>query len=148
VVTKNHFVFIVLIIAFGTDIFAYFTGMLIGKHKLAPNISPKKTIEGSIGGIIGTILLCSIFFFFTQYFEFTKMAIFSSIMDGLIYGLFGSVVAQTGDLSFSAIKRKAGIKDYGNLIPGHGGVLDRIDSVLFVSPFVFIIIMLYKTMFI
>ena len=115
--------------AFGTDIFAYFTGYALGKHKLCPKISPKKTIEGSIGGILGSMLLCGLFGWFAAggvYFLHT-----------LAIGALGGVISQAGDLTASVFKRKMGIKDYGNLIPGHGGVLDRFDSVLFTAPLVY-----------
>ncbi len=115
--------------AFGTDIFAYFTGYALGKHKLCPKISPKKTIEGSIGGILGSMLLCGLFGWFVSggvYFMHT-----------LAIGALGGVISQAGDLTASVFKRKMGIKDYGNLIPGHGGVLDRFDSVLFTAPLVY-----------
>ncbi|MBQ3924843.1 MAG: phosphatidate cytidylyltransferase [Firmicutes bacterium] len=115
--------------AFGTDIFAYFTGYALGKHKLCPKISPKKTIEGSIGGILGSMLLCGLFGWFVAggvYFVHT-----------LAIGALGGVISQAGDLTASVFKRKMGIKDYGNLIPGHGGVLDRFDSVLFTAPLVY-----------
>jgi len=126
-------VWLVFLSAFGTDVFAYFTGCLIGKHKLAPKISPKKTIEGSIGGFLGSILLCGLFGYFFAPFIFVHC---------LIIGGAGGIVSQFGDLSASAFKRKMGIKDYGNLIPGHGGILDRFDSVLFTAPMVYYYIML------
>ena len=121
-------VWLVFLTAFGTDIMAYFTGYAIGKHKLCPEISPKKTIEGSIGGIIGSTILCGLFgYFFTC----------GLFIDCLIIGALGGVVSQLGDLTASIFKRKMGIKDFGNLIPGHGGVLDRFDSVLFTAPMVY-----------
>lgn len=113
----------VLVISFSTDIFAYFSGRLFGKHKLIPSISPKKTIEGSIGGIICTVLVSILYSKIT--------GIYTNNI--LLIGLFGSIVAQLGDLFASAIKRYCGIKDFGKLIPGHGGILDRFDSVIFVS---------------
>ena len=124
----NSYVWIIILAAFGTDIFAYLTGMLFGKHKLCPSISPKKTIEGSIGGIIGSVVLCGLFGWFF---------IPGGVIICIIIGIVGSVVAQIGDLSASVLKRKIGIKDWGTLIPGHGGVLDRIDSILFTAPFVY-----------
>ena len=114
--------------AFGTDIMAYFTGMALGRHKLCPHLSPKKSVEGAIGGVLGSMLFCGLFGYF--------------VADGLLtecvtIGLIGSIAAQLGDLSASAFKRQMGIKDYGNLIPGHGGILDRFDSVLFTAPLVY-----------
>lgn len=124
----EYLVWLVVITAFGTDIMAYFTGYAFGKHKLCPKISPKKTIEGSVGGTLGSIILCGIFGFF-----FAKPL----LIHCLIIGLLGGIISQFGDLTASVFKRKMGIKDYGNLIPGHGGILDRFDSVLFTGPLVF-----------
>jgi phosphatidate cytidylyltransferase len=134
---------LILLAAFGSDMFAYFTGVLFGKHKLCPNLSPKKTVEGFIGGIVGSTLFCGVFgyFFLEDYFP----ANFQIPLPGgqsvsahlLLIGALGGGAAVLGDLAASAIKRKLGVKDYGKLIPGHGGVLDRIDSVLFTAPFVY-----------
>lgn len=121
-------IWLVVISAFGTDIMAYFTGRFLGKRKLCPNISPKKTVAGAVGGAIGSLVLCGIFGLI-----FAK-GVFIHCM---IIGLLGGVVSQFGDLTASIFKRKMGIKDYGHLIPGHGGVLDRFDSVLFTGPLVF-----------
>lgn len=133
VLTINNFekgsiyVWTIFIVAFLTDTFAYFTGYLFGKHKLIPKVSPKKTIEGSIGGVIGSVVGCMIFGYLFNL-DMTTMIVIGSI---------GSVIAQFGDLFASSIKRYVGIKDYGKLIPGHGGVLDRFDSVILVAPFVY-----------
>ena len=120
-------VWLIVFSAFGSDVMAYFTGMAIGKHKLCPKISPKKTVEG-IGGVVGSILICGAFgyFFANPYF-----------LHCLAIGAIGAVISQCGDLTASVFKRKMGIKDYGNLIPGHGGILDRFDSVLFTAPGVY-----------
>lgn len=126
-------VWLIFLTAFGTDIMAYFTGYAIGKHKLAPKISPKKTIEGSVGGILGSVLFCGLFGFFV---------IPQILMHCIIIGVLGGVISQFGDLTASIFKRKMGIKDYGKLIPGHGGILDRFDSVLFTAPMVYYYIML------
>ena len=121
-------IWLVLFTAFGTDVFAYFTGMAIGKHKLCPKISPKKTVEGSIGGILGSVILSGAF----------GLALVPELfLHCLIIGFLGSIAAQFGDLTASIFKRKMGIKDYGNLIPGHGGILDRFDSVLFTAPMIY-----------
>jgi phosphatidate cytidylyltransferase len=111
-----------VIVAFGTDIFAYFSGYLLGKHKLCPSISPKKTVEGAVGGLLGSMVLTLVFLYF-----------FSPdlLLHGLWIGFMGSLLSQVGDLVASMFKRKLGIKDYGTLIPGHGGILDRFDSVVF-----------------
>lgn len=126
--SKGAMVFAAILIAIGTDIFAYFTGMLIGKHKLCPAISPKKTVEGAIGGLLGSVAFCSLFGF---------LIFGESIWHFVVIGLVGSIFAQIGDLSASIFKRKMGIKDFGNLIPGHGGILDRFDSLLFTATFVY-----------
>ena len=126
------FTWTVLLAAFGSDIMAYFTGYLLGKHKLAPNLSPKKTIEGAVGGVIGAGLLCGLYGFF-----FAK----AYIVQCVVIGVFGGAFSQAGDLTASAFKRKMGIKDYGNLIPGHGGIMDRFDSVMFVAPLVYYLVL-------
>lgn len=126
-------IWLVLLSAFCTDIFAYFTGFLIGKHKLAPNLSPKKTIEGAVGGAVGSIISCGIFGYFV---------VPNLLIHCLIIGLIGGILSQCGDLTASAYKRKMKIKDYGNLIPGHGGIMDRFDSVLFTAPVVYYYIVL------
>ncbi len=130
---ENHgrvFVMMPLIAAFSSDTMAFFTGRLFGKHKLAPHVSPKKTTEGALGGLAGGVagmLLMGLVLKFALCYDinFLVMALF---------GLVGSFFGQLGDLSFSVIKREYDIKDYGKLLPGHGGVLDRFDSVLFVAP--------------
>lgn len=127
------YVWTIFIVAFLTDTFAYFTGYLFGKHKLIPKVSPKKTIEGSIGGVVGSTIGCIVFGYLFNL-DMTAMIIIGSI---------GSVIAQFGDLFASSIKRYVGIKDYGKLIPGHGGVLDRFDSVILVAPFVYYAIILF-----
>lgn len=124
----SKLVWLVLIAAFGSDIMAYFTGYAIGKHKLAPNLSPKKTIEGSVGGALGATIFCGLFGYFVMPDLFHQC---------IIMGLVGGIVSQCGDLTASAFKRKMGIKDYGHLIPGHGGIMDRFDSVIFVAPFIY-----------
>ena len=121
-------VWLVLITAFVTDIMAYFSGYFFGKHKLCPKISPKKTIEGSIGGTLGTMIVSGLFGHFV---------VPEIMVHCMIIGALGAVISQFGDLTASIFKRKMGIKDYGNLIPGHGGILDRFDSVLFTAPLVY-----------
>ncbi|MBR5229159.1 MAG: phosphatidate cytidylyltransferase [Firmicutes bacterium] len=123
-------VWLIFITAFGSDIFAYFGGYLFGKHKLCPAISPKKTVEGAISGVVCTIVLTVLFAHF-----FLKGDI--NVFLYVLVGLTGSIVSMFGDLTASIFKRKMGIKDYGTLIPGHGGVLDRVDSVLFTAPMVY-----------
>lgn len=121
-------VWLIILTAFGTDSMAYFAGFLFGKHKLCPSISPKKTIEGSIGGILGSVIFSGIF----GYIMIPRLLIHC-----IIIGVLGGIVSQFGDLTASIFKRKMGIKDYGNLIPGHGGILDRFDSVLFTAPIIY-----------
>ena len=124
-------VWLVVITAFGTDICAYFAGVTMGKHKLCPIISPKKTWEGAIGGVLGSMILCLIFGLI-----FMKDAILLC----LIVGFLGSIISMFGDLTASIFKRKMGSKDYGNLIPGHGGIMDRFDSILFTAPLVYYVV--------
>ena len=120
---------LVFIGAWLTDIFAYFCGRAFGKHKLIPEVSPKKTVEGSIGGIVFCILG-------TMLYGFVYSLIFKSEVDYILLAVCGavsSVFSQIGDLIMSMVKRKYNIKDYGKVFPGHGGVLDRFDSILAVS---------------
>ena len=118
-----------------TDIFAYFTGMILGKHKLSPIISPKKTVEGAIGGVI----LCTLSFIGYGYFLNSYLEVNTNLAMYAILGFFASLVSQLGDLIMSAIKRKHDVKDYGSIFPGHGGVLDRFDSVIAVAPVLYLI---------
>ena len=119
------YVWLVFIFAWVSDSSAYFAGFFFGKHKLIPEISPKKTVEGAIGGVFGTVIFTVAFaMFFNE----------PSPMYFVPLAIVGSIVSQLGDLFASAIKRELNIKDYGNLIPGHGGVLDRFDSILFTAP--------------
>ena len=113
-----------------TDIFAYFCGRAFGKHKLIPDVSPKKTVEGSIGGTLFCILVMVIFGFVV---EKLVPEISANLLIFAVAGVLIAVVSQIGDLSMSVIKRKYGVKDYGFIFPGHGGVLDRFDSVIAVS---------------
>ena len=126
----SFYVLIPFLIAFVSDSGAYFVGSFLGKHKLAPQISPKKTIEGVVGGVIAAVVGMLVFCLILQLgFGFSV-----SYLNSLAYGVIGSLVGVFGDLCFSAIKRQVGIKDYGNLIPGHGGILDRFDSMTMVAP--------------
>lgn len=138
--TGGEYLYLVTFIgAWITDIFAYFCGMLLGrggKHKLLPDVSPKKTIEGSIGGIVFCVIAMVLFGLIVDRFSSfssTDLWIFA------IAGLPISVVAQVGDLSLSVIKRTYGVKDYGKIFPGHGGMLDRFDSVIAVSTVLLVI---------
>lgn len=125
-------IWLAFIAAFGCDTGAYFTGVFLGKHKLIPALSPKKTVEGSVGGIVTATLLSVLYGVWIER-SFTLDGVNVLLLCALT-GFFGSFLAQIGDLAASAIKRQSGIKDYGNLLPGHGGVLDRFDSVLLTAP--------------
>ena len=120
-----------LLAAWGADTCALFAGMFFGKHKLAPVVSPKKTVEGAVGGVVGGAVLVLLAALLMNTFLNLDMPIWAA----LVLGGAGAVLGEIGDLSFSIIKRQTGIKDYGHIFPGHGGVLDRFDSVLFVAPF-------------
>lgn len=121
-------IWLVFIMSFGTDTFAYIFGNLLGKKKLCPNISPNKTIGGSIGGILGSILLTLAFAYYMD---------LNSYLNLSILAIIASVTSQMGDLIASKIKRLANIKDYGKIFPGHGGVLDRFDSIILTAPIIY-----------
>jgi phosphatidate cytidylyltransferase len=136
---KNHgsaLIWLVFIIAWCSDTFAYYVGRSMGKHKLCPLVSPKKTVEGSIGGILGSIVGVLIWGYFNRGIDFHWYQL-------IILAMCGSVISQIGDLSASLIKRYIGIKDYGNIMPGHGGILDRFDSILFAAPVVYYYIAIF-----
>lgn len=119
--------------AWMTDIFAYFVGSKFGKHKLCPKISPKKSVEGAIGGVVGAIVLNLLLLLVFNKFFFENGSTLSYVTVAVL-SLVLSVVSMFGDLAASTIKRNFGIKDFGNLLPGHGGIMDRFDSALFVMP--------------
>jgi len=119
-----------LIFSFGSDTCAYFVGRALGRRKLAPRVSPHKTVEGAVGGLLGDAL-CGIIFALVMNIWFEHTISYVGIA---LLGLALSVVAQLGDLTFSLIKREFGVKDYGKIFLAHGGVLDRFDSVVFVAP--------------
>ncbi len=120
-------VWLIFLCSWGCDTCAYCAGKLFGKHKMAPVLSPKKSVEGAVGGVVGAILLGLIYALATS----GPAAVYM-----IICGV-GALISMVGDLAASAIKRNMGIKDYGKLIPGHGGVLDRFDSVIFTAPVIF-----------
>jgi len=134
-VNGKFFVWLIFLCAYGCDTGAYLVGMTMGKHKLIPSLSPKKTIEGAVGGVVIATALCMIFGVIVES-KFTVEYINTPLFCALT-GLIGSILSQFGDLAASAMKRYTGIKDFGNLIPGHGGILDRFDSVLFTAPAVY-----------
>ena len=121
-------------IAWVCDTCAYFTGRALGKHKLVPVLSPKKTVEGAIGGTLGAVLVGAIFGYVLYVNETHNVA---TIWVLIIITFVGSIISQIGDLLASGIKRDHNIKDYGKLIPGHGGIMDRFDSVIFVTPCIY-----------
>jgi len=125
-------IWIIFIGSWLSDTAAYYCGKNFGKHKLSPKVSPKKTIEGSIGGLVGAIVFTGIFGIIIQKYV-NIMPIYNYFVIGALCGFFG----QLGDLVASSIKRYVGIKDYSNLIPGHGGILDRFDSIIFSATVVF-----------
>lgn len=124
----SKYVWLVYIIAFGSDTCAYFSGKMFGRNKLYPEVSPNKTVEGAMGGIIGCVILSLIYFNYLRINKYIYIIIFS---------VSASVFSMVGDLAASKIKRENGIKDFGKILPGHGGILDRFDSVLFVAPTVY-----------
>jgi len=137
--TENgkYLIWYILIAAWGTDTCAYFVGSSIGKHKFS-KISPKKSIEGCIGGTIGAVIISLIYTYCINKFVGLNISyLYIAIITFLL-----SILSQTGDLSASSIKRTVEIKDFGNLIPGHGGMLDRIDSIIFISPFAYFLLTL------
>ncbi len=124
----SKYIWLVFITAFATDTFAYFIGIKFGRNKLCPKLSPKKSIEGSIAGVFGSLIVTIAYAYFLKIDNIVMLSILSIIC---------SVMAQFGDLTASKIKRISGIKDYGKIMPGHGGVLDRFDSILFTAPIVY-----------
>lgn len=123
-----HFVLLALVTTWSTDTFAYFVGIKLGRHKLAPVLSPKKSIEGSIGGVTGSIIAAVII---------GSLNSQASIVHYISIGFLVGTIGQAGDLIESAIKRLAGVKDSGAIIPGHGGVLDRFDSLFLTAPLLY-----------
>lgn len=130
-------IWLIFLCSWGCDTCAYLAGVTCGKHKMAPILSPKKSVEGAIGGVIGAIMLGTLYGFIMRY----KVDYFDN--PALVYGFLcgvGGLISMVGDLAASAIKRNYDIKDYGKLIPGHGGILDRFDSVLFTGPVIYFLI--------
>jgi len=126
----RFFILVPFVMAFLSDTGAYFAGLKFGKHKLAPAISPKKTVEGVVGGIVGAVV--GVLLYCLVLHLCFRMQV--NYLAAIVYGVIGSAASVFGDLCFSVIKRQTGIKDYGNLIPGHGGILDRFDSMIVVAP--------------
>lgn len=134
---------LIFIICFSTDTFAYIVGINFGKHKLCPLISPNKSVEGAIGGIIASVVITLIYGYFMMKLEL----LYFNWSYYIILSLFTSVIAQFGDLTASMIKRTFEVKDFGNILPGHGGVLDRFDSIIFATPVIYYITAYYISLF-
>ncbi len=133
-------IWIIFITSWVSDTCAYFVGSAIGKHKMTPNLSPKKSWEGAIGGILGSGIATTLFgLIYVKVLKYNLglLPIF------FVIGCIGAFIAMCGDLVASAVKRNNNVKDYGNVIPGHGGILDRFDSVLFTAPMVYFLIVLF-----
>jgi phosphatidate cytidylyltransferase len=133
------YIWFIFIGAWATDTFAFFTGITIGKTKIVPSISPKKTLEGCIGGVLGCMLAMVVFG------RCFNDALQIPVAHLAVLGFICGVISQLSDWSASAVKRAAGLKDYGNIMPGHGGVLDRLDSILFTAPAVYFYINIFIT---
>lgn len=131
-----YLVWLIFLCSWGCDTCAYCVGMLIGKHKMAPVLSPKKSIEGAVGGVVGAGVLGAVYAFAVQGepFEYAVICV------------AGALISMVGDLAASAIKRNQNIKDYGHLIPGHGGILDRFDSVIFTAPVIYFLAKIILTL--
>lgn len=131
----NYLVWFVFLCSWGSDTCAYAVGVLFGKHKMTPKLSPKKSVEGAIGGIVGAALL---FVLYTHFAINRYTDAYLPLALAALLGAVGALVSMIGDLAASAIKRDHDIKDYGKLIPGHGGIMDRFDSVIIATPLIFI----------
>ncbi len=147
-----YFILLILCFAWGGDTAAYFTGRAFGRHKLAPVVSPHKTVEGAVGGVIGSMLAgVLVTFVYGQLsgrlLMFTVDVTVRHYLIILGLGAVASVLGILGDLFASAVKRQVGIKDYGTIFPGHGGILDRFDSVMFIAPFVSIAVRYFFYLF-
>lgn len=128
----QFYVWLIFVGSWMTDTVAYYSGRFLGKHKLCPRVSPKKTVEGSIGGLLGSTISCGLLGILTNTY-INPIPLYHFFLIGFICGIF----SQYGDLVASTVKRYVGVKDYGNIIPGHGGILDRFDSILFSGVVVF-----------
>lgn len=131
-----HTIWLVFICSWVCDTCAYFSGTMFGKHKMAPVLSPKKSVEGAIGGVLGSAIVGVIYVHFIAN---IYLGADLNVIHSAVICILGAIASQVGDLFASAIKRNCGIKDYGKLIPGHGGVLDRFDSVIFTAPIVWVV---------
>lgn len=125
-----YHVWLIFLCSWGCDTCAYCVGVLFGKHKMTPVLSPKKSVEGAVGGVVGAVLLGILYAYLTN----------GSVISYGVICAAGALLSMVGDLAASAIKRQTGIKDYGKLIPGHGGILDRFDSVIFTAPVIYYLV--------
>lgn len=125
-----YHVWLIFLCSWGCDTCAYCVGVLFGKHKMAPVLSPKKSVEGAVGGVAGAVLLGMLYAYLTK----------GSVTGYAVICAAGALLSMVGDLAASAIKRQTNIKDYGKLIPGHGGILDRFDSVIFTAPVIYCLV--------
>lgn len=145
-----NFMLLIFISAWSCDTFAYFSGRFFGRHKLIPHVSPNKTVEGAIGGVIGSMLCCTVYLiiaknltYLSPVYGVEEMNITSITAVGISLGMIGGVFSQLGDLVASSIKRDTGIKDFGWIFPGHGGFMDRFDSVMYIAPIVLIYLVFF-----
>lgn len=129
----SYLVWFVFFCSWGSDTCAYAVGVLIGRHKMAPKLSPKKSVEGAVGGVVGAALLMALY---THFVVNRYTDAYLPTLAAAVLGAVGALVSMVGDLAASAIKRDHGIKDYGKLIPGHGGIMDRFDSVIITTPLI------------
>lgn len=132
----TRYMMLIFVCAWMTDTGAYFVGSFMGKHKLIPHVSPKKTVEGAIGGVAICMLSCFVYSIIINYMEKAALVGINSLYF-VIIGMIAAVMSQMGDLVASAIKRDTGIKDFGKVFPGHGGFMDRFDSVMFIAPIIY-----------
>lgn len=140
---RPHMYLIIFVAAWMTDTFAYFTGYFLGRHKLCPDISPKKTVEGAIGGVVGAVLGSLALALIMNKCGVNDGGF--SYLEAALIAIPLSLVGQIGDLAASLAKRHFGVKDYGNIFPGHGGVMDRFDSILPITVMIYIIISVFES---
>ena len=133
-------VWLIFLCSWGSDTCAYLAGVAFGKHKMAPVLSPKKSVEGAVGGVVGAAVLGAIYA--TIFSNNITMSI-NPVAGFAIICAVGALISMVGDLAASAIKRNHDIKDYGKLIPGHGGIMDRFDSVIYVAPVIWILLQIF-----
>lgn len=143
---ETNLMLLIFISAWSCDTFAYFSGRLFGKHKLIPHVSPNKTVEGAIGGVIGSVICSLIYLLILYKLPSTDFIVRVNrwIIGFAAIGFAGGICSQIGDLIASAIKRDEDIKDFGWIFPGHGGFMDRFDSVMFISPIILMMLMMYS----